>query len=111
MQKEVFSPDSVTFTSILRACANICVISKGKYIHYDIKKRCLEEDVVISTALMAMYGKCGEVEKAKEVFGKLTIHDLTCWTTLISGYAHQKLGEGMLINICGRDSSYKGQKS
>ena len=110
MQKEVFSPDSVTFTSILRACANICAISKDKYIHYDIQERCLQEEVV-GTALMVMYGKCGEVEKAKEVFGELTIRDLACWTTLISGYAHQKLGEGMLSNICGRDSSDKGQKS
>ena len=33
MQKEGFSPDSVTFASILRACANICAIFKDKYIH------------------------------------------------------------------------------
>ena len=72
---------------------------------------CLEEDVVISIALMDMCGKCGEVKKAKEVFGELTIRDLACWTTLISGYAHQKLGEGMLSNICGKDSNDKGQKS
>ena len=56
-------------------------------------------------------GKCGEVEKDKEVFGELTIRDLACWTTLISGYVHQKLGEGMLSNICGRDSNDKSQKS
>lgn len=42
----------------------------------------------MSSSLVDMYAKCGDVENAREVFDGMPERDLVCWTTMISGYAH-----------------------
>ena len=43
-------------------------------------------DVVLGTALVDMYAKCGAISKAKEVFDELPLQNVVSWTTLITGY-------------------------
>ena len=54
------SPDMVTFICILKACGSTGAIEKGKQIHHVIySKGFLEKDIMLGTALVDMYVKCG----------------------------------------------------
>ncbi|XP_010275968.1 PREDICTED: pentatricopeptide repeat-containing protein At2g20540-like [Nelumbo nucifera] len=77
-------PDKITVASALSACASFGALDHGKWIHSYLKRSGLECDMVISSALVDMYGKCGCVERAIEVFKEMPEKDVLAWTTMIS---------------------------
>ena len=52
----------------------------------------MDWDVVLGTALVDMYVKCGVIAKAQEVLEELLVRDLVSWNSLIGGYT--ELGRG-----------------
>ena len=91
MQSEGLSPDTVTLICILKACGNIRAVSIGEKIHEEIIASGMlgKEDVMLGTALVDMYAKCGALEKAQEVIEELPARDVVSWSVLITGYAQQ----------------------
>ena len=99
MQSEGLSPDAIILTSILKACGNIKAAEKGQEIHSNITPGgLLETNIIVGTALVGMYMKCGLPAKAQEIFNKLTSRNVISWNTLLSGYAEQ--GQGHNAFIC-----------
>ncbi|KAK8561040.1 hypothetical protein V6N13_026470 [Hibiscus sabdariffa] len=80
-------PDKITMTSVLSACAYLGAIDQGEWIHGYLRRSGVECDVVIRTALVDMYGKCGSVERAYEVFKDMPKKDTLAWTAMISAFA------------------------
>ncbi|GMH09071.1 hypothetical protein Nepgr_010911 [Nepenthes gracilis] len=92
----VVRPDKITIASVLSACASLGAIDHGNWVHGYLKRSGLEFDMVIRTALIDMYGKCGHVERAVEVFKEMLSKDVLAWTAMISvfalhGYAKEAL--------------------
>ncbi|KAH7439192.1 hypothetical protein KP509_04G048900 [Ceratopteris richardii] len=87
MQSKGCSPDARTYTSVLKACALVGNIELGEHIHKEIARTSLlRTDMVLGTALLNMYAKCGAVSKAEQVFNDLPSCDMVCWNALITGY-------------------------
>lgn len=86
-------PDKITVVSVVSASASLGALDQGKWVHGYLKRRGLEFDVVIGTALIDMYGKCGSVEEAAEVFREMPKRDVLAWTAMISALAIHGLGE------------------
>ncbi|KAJ7514986.1 hypothetical protein O6H91_23G067500 [Diphasiastrum complanatum] len=84
MEEEGIGPDKVTFVSILDACAILGFLAEGKRIHAQILGLGLESDVMLGTALISMYGKCGTFEEARWMFEKVSNRDTICWTSMIA---------------------------
>ena len=80
-------PDKITMASVLSACAYLGAIDHGKWIHGYLRRSGVECDVVIGTTLVDMYGKCGSVERAYEVFKEMPKRDTFAWTAMISAFA------------------------
>eukprot|EP01018_Ginkgo_biloba_P002288 Gb_24674 [translate_table: standard] len=80
-------PDNFTFTLVLKVCASLLAVQEGEEIHYHIVRSGLESDVIVGTALLDMYAKCGSVEVARQLFDKLSIRDRVSWNAMIAGYA------------------------
>jgi pentatricopeptide repeat protein len=95
MQKKGFSPDVLTFASVLKACGSMGAIDKGEETHADILKEELQGDALVGNALVDMYAKCGAPAKAREVFEELPARDVVAWTALISGYS--QIGHDELV--------------
>lgn len=96
MKMEGFSPDVITYDSMLRACGSIGAAEKGQEIHATITKdENLELDSAIGNALVGMYAKCGLLNEAQGVFNSLLVRDVVMWTTLIAGYA--QVGESGIV--------------
>jgi pentatricopeptide repeat protein len=90
MRKEGFSPDVVTFMTILKACASIGAIDKGKQIHDEIvAASLLNDDVLLGTALVDMYAQCGMFSRAKRILSELPNRNVVAWNALMAGYARR----------------------
>ncbi|XP_059068285.1 putative pentatricopeptide repeat-containing protein At3g49142 [Cryptomeria japonica] len=64
MQLEGVKPDSITFSSILPACAKTGALDQGMDIHQSMKDIEISSDLAVATALVDMYAKCGHIDKA-----------------------------------------------
>nr|GMC61928.1 pentatricopeptide repeat-containing protein At5g66520-like [Ipomoea batatas] len=83
----VISPDKITIANVISACASLGAIDHGRWVHSFLKRSKIECDTVIATALVDMYGKCGCVDKALEVFTAMPKKDVLAWTSMISVFS------------------------
>ncbi|XP_059069540.1 pentatricopeptide repeat-containing protein At3g12770-like [Cryptomeria japonica] len=99
MQQIGFQPDQYTFTSVLPACAKMGALKEGIDIHQSIKDRGILSDVVVATALVDMYAKCGSIDKARELFDRMPQRNVFSWTAMIAGYAQNGFAEKALETL------------
>ncbi|KAK1321313.1 Pentatricopeptide repeat-containing protein [Acorus calamus] len=108
MSDRNLAPDKHTFTFVLKACTGASDSQLGLSIHRQIKRRGLESDVFIGTALVDMYCKLGRIRTAREVFDRMPVKDVVAWNALIAGL--EALREGMALHAhavkIGFESSY-----
>ncbi|GKU86858.1 hypothetical protein SLEP1_g1332 [Rubroshorea leprosula] len=64
-------PNEFTMSGVLSACGRLGALEQGKWAHSYIDRYGMEVDVVLGTALIDMYAKCGSIEEARRVFIKL----------------------------------------
>ncbi|WVZ01455.1 hypothetical protein V8G54_027524 [Vigna mungo] len=88
LTKEGIKPNEFTFCSIINACtAPTASVEQGKQFHaYAIKLR-LHNALCVSSSLVTMYAKRGNIDSAHEVFKRQKERDLVSWNSMISGYA------------------------
>ncbi|KAA8530492.1 hypothetical protein F0562_005201 [Nyssa sinensis] len=91
-----FKPDNFTYATVLDACANLATVGLGKQIHAQIIKQELQSDVFISSTLVDMYSKCGNMQDSRLLFEKAPKRDFVTWNAMICGYAQHGLGEDAL---------------
>lgn len=97
MQEQGVLPNSVAFISILRACGNLLALDRGKRFHVQSCKvgELQAAKLILASALIDMYGKCGSMVDAQQVFDVMPKEDVTGWNALVTGYARQ--GESDLV--------------
>ncbi|KAL7171974.1 hypothetical protein ACSBR2_031630 [Camellia fascicularis] len=83
-------PNQFTFSSALDACSGCSSLLMGKQVHSNMLKSGIPFDVVLSTALVDMYAKCGDIESAF-CFIESVRKDLATWNSIIGGYARHVL--------------------
>ncbi|XP_058080650.1 pentatricopeptide repeat-containing protein At2g13600-like [Magnolia sinica] len=80
-------PNSFTFGGLLNACAYTNAFERGKQYHGLVLKFGLESDVVVGSAIVDMYSKCGEMDDASRLFHGMPERDLISWNGMICGFA------------------------
>ena len=99
MQEAGISPVEATFVSGLTACGNLGAIGKGQYMHGEVMKKGLEEEVVIGNTMVSMYAKCGSLGTAKHVFDRLLCRDIVSCNALMIGYGHLRRAQVFSISF------------
>ncbi|KAK9063233.1 hypothetical protein SSX86_017103 [Deinandra increscens subsp. villosa] len=87
IEDDVVYPDKITLASVISACASLGWLNHGKWVHSYMLRNGIECDMVVKTAVVDMYGKCGNVSMAKRVFEDIHKKDVLAWTSMISVYA------------------------
>ncbi|KAK8579749.1 hypothetical protein V6N13_142924 [Hibiscus sabdariffa] len=82
-----YKPNIYTYSIILSVCSDIPAIEWGKQTHCCIIKPAFDSNVVVGSALIDMYAKCGVLNAARNVFDSLTSKNLVSWNTMLTGYA------------------------
>ncbi|KAF7828423.1 putative pentatricopeptide repeat-containing protein [Senna tora] len=79
--------DEFTFSIILNGIACLSALTWGMLIHCCTIKYGLDTSLVVGSALIDMYSKCGKVKNAESIFHSLPSRNLVSWNAVISGYA------------------------
>ncbi|KAJ0714474.1 putative tetratricopeptide-like helical domain superfamily, DYW domain-containing protein [Helianthus annuus] len=88
----------VMLATVLRACANLTDINKGRWIHgYSIKLGFVSY-LIVSNTLVSLYSKCGIIDDAMTFFNEMAVKDTVSFNTIISGCV-QNGDAGVAINM------------
>ncbi|KAL5212172.1 hypothetical protein ABZP36_023019 [Zizania latifolia] len=99
MVGEKFSLDAVVLVSVLKACAHLGAVERGRWVHRYLETEGLAwkpGNVMLGTALVDMYCKCGCMEEAWQVFDGVQSGDVVLWNAMIGGLAMNGYGERAL---------------
>lgn len=97
MEEGDVHPNEATIMSVLTACAHLGELGRGKWIHSFIQNNeNITPDVLLSTALLTMYSKCGAMNLAKNVFDEMPDKSVVSWNSMIMGYGMHGHGEKAL---------------
>ncbi|XP_068665388.1 pentatricopeptide repeat-containing protein At2g13600-like [Aristolochia californica] len=98
MENQGVIPNSMTYASVLCACASLLDLDWGKHLQARIVRSWFSSDVFVGTALIDMYAKCGYLESATRIFNYLPDRNAVSWTSLITGFAKLGFeGEALLL--------------
>lgn len=89
-------PDEVTLVAALSACSQLGALELGCWIHAHIKKNNFNLNSHLMTSLIDMYSKCGDLDKALEVFRSTEQRDVFVWSAMIAGLAMHGKGKASL---------------
>ncbi|GAB4836003.1 hypothetical protein Ancab_000921 [Ancistrocladus abbreviatus] len=92
MLAENVRPDEVSMINLVSATAEVGLLDQGKQVHGWAVRMLVKINAFLSSALIDMYSKCGNVETAFKVFNRVTEMDVAVWTTMISGFAFHGYG-------------------
>ena len=109
MQAEGVVPDVVTYSCILKVCANVGAIQNGRRLYKEVTQRGLEREPCIDNNIINMYFKCGALLEAVNVFDMLPVQDVVAWSSMLIGYGvnHQ----GKMVLRCFEDMKEKDVKA
>ncbi|XP_020206775.1 pentatricopeptide repeat-containing protein At3g12770 [Cajanus cajan] len=100
VEEQTTRPNHITIVSVLSACAQIGDLSFGSWVHeYLISlghKDTIGSNQILATSLIDMYSKCGNLDKAKEVFEHTASKDVVLFNAMIMGLAVYGEGEDAL---------------
>lgn len=87
MQMGKVRPNYVTLVSVLPAISRIGALELGKWVHLYAERNDIVIDDVLGSALIDMYAKCGSIEKAVQVFNRISKPNTITWSAIIGGLA------------------------
>lgn len=81
-------PTDFMVSSVLTTCAGLLGLDLGRALHAVAVRSCIDSNIFVASALVDMYGKCGGIEDAEQVFFEMPQRNLVTWNAMIGGYAH-----------------------
>ncbi|XP_077236342.1 pentatricopeptide repeat-containing protein At1g11290, chloroplastic-like [Tasmannia lanceolata] len=87
MQTEKVKFDYITMVSVISACASLGALNTGRWLHDLVESQGLGTNISVTNALLDMYGKCGSIVLARNVFDKLPTRSVVSWSAMIGAYA------------------------
>jgi pentatricopeptide repeat protein len=92
MLYEGVAPDLITMVAVAFSCAKFGALCKAKMIHEYIIKKKFTVNVILGTALIDMYAKCGSIEASREIFNEMEDKNVVSWSSMMSAYAFHRCG-------------------
>ncbi|KAF3531514.1 hypothetical protein DY000_02036702 [Brassica cretica] len=77
--------DDFTLATVLKTCGSLFAINEGKQVHSNAIKSGYDSDLWVSSGVLDMYVKCGDMRAAQFAFNCIHAPDDVAWTTMISG--------------------------
>ncbi|CAK8575039.1 unnamed protein product [Lathyrus sativus] len=98
-------PNRVTLVSVLPAISRLGALELGKWVHLYAERNGVRIDEVLGSALVDMYAKCGSIEKAIQVFERLSKTNVIAWNAIIGGLAMHGKAKDVLDSFSRMKSS------
>ncbi|KAH7296611.1 hypothetical protein KP509_26G030400 [Ceratopteris richardii] len=108
MQRRGIEPDQHTFVIVLQACGIIAEQEKGllfeeqlvkvmsldiaRALHNDARRRGFISDSFVCNILINVYGKCGSIKEAEDIFSGMPVRDIVTSTSMLTALVEQGNG-------------------
>ncbi|KAL6899429.1 hypothetical protein ACP4OV_006087 [Aristida adscensionis] len=81
-------PNEPALVSAVSACAQLRSVEHGAWVHaYAERELRGAMSIVLATAIIDMYGKCGSIHNAVRVFSAMPVRNVYTWNSMIAGLA------------------------
>ncbi|KAL5722045.1 hypothetical protein ACHQM5_005613 [Ranunculus cassubicifolius] len=80
------TPDHLTFPFLAKACAFLKSLSLGGTLHGCVLKSGFVLDRFVRNSLIHMYGACGDIRTARQLFDEMPNRNLVSWNSMVDGY-------------------------
>ena len=85
-------PHLYSFGTIIRACAGLGAVRHGKEVHCKYIRKGGRGHVIVESALVDLYAKCGLIDYAHILFIQMPVRNLISWNSMICGFAQNGRG-------------------
>ncbi|MQL97159.1 hypothetical protein Taro_029844 [Colocasia esculenta] len=96
MLRQGIRADKVCAVGAISACAQLGALDLGRWVHFYLRKNKVLLDIVVQTALVDMYMKCGSLDHARMVFESMSDRNVISWNAMIVGLGTNGHGEKAL---------------
>ncbi|XP_059623439.1 pentatricopeptide repeat-containing protein At3g51320 [Cornus florida] len=86
MVKTGLRGSDTTIVSLLTACGRSARLKEGRSVHGSFIRTIFSSSLIIDTALINMYSKCGRLDVARIIFDRMLVRNLVCWNAMILGH-------------------------
>lgn len=89
MELEGVVPNEITMVHVLVACAQCRDLETGRWVNRRLHQLGIDpmsSNVVLASALLDMYARCGSLKTAREMFEKMPHRNEVSWNTMIGAY-------------------------
>lgn len=93
MRRANVNPDHVTFMTLLHACSSPEALVDGRFLHDRIARWGMLSNNDVANALISMYGRCGSLADAREVFYRIKTRDVGSWNAMIAVFVQHGANE------------------
>ncbi|TVU50931.1 hypothetical protein EJB05_02329, partial [Eragrostis curvula] len=97
-QREGMELTEFTLSALLSTCASSTLIVEGKQLHAIIIKYGFHGNYFVTSSLVDVYSKCGQIEKAYAVFSDMEHKNVVLWNAMIASFtSHGHSWEVMIL--------------
>lgn len=93
MLKDSVLGDNFVLPNVLKACGALMLIEFGKGVHGHVVKLGFQDCVFVASSLVDLYGKCGCIDDAWNVFDVMVERNVVTWNSMISSCVQNGLNE------------------
>ncbi|XP_057844167.1 pentatricopeptide repeat-containing protein At2g03880, mitochondrial [Cryptomeria japonica] len=86
-----------TYAFLLHACVKQKAFAEGKQLHSHMNDQGFVPNIMVQSALVTMYAKCGDVAEARGIFDNMDEPDPCSWTSMIAAYCKCGLPEEAFV--------------
>lgn len=97
MRKLSLKPNRSTFPCAIKSCSALCDLTSGKQAHQQALIFGYNADIFVSSALVDMYAKCGDLDDARKAFDEIPHRNVVSWTSMITGYVQNERAHDALL--------------
>ncbi|MQL76188.1 hypothetical protein Taro_008586 [Colocasia esculenta] len=80
-------PDETTWVTVVSACSSKGDLALAESLVGFLEERGMKLNCFVKTAMVDMYAKCGNLARARQIFGEMGNRNSVSWNAMISGYA------------------------
>ncbi|KAI8008875.1 Pentatricopeptide repeat-containing protein [Camellia lanceoleosa] len=93
MKMAGFSPDKITFVSVISSCSELATLGQGRQIHEEAIKTGASTVIGVISSLISMYSRCGCLDESVKAFLEREEANVVLWSSMIAAYGFHGKGE------------------
>ncbi|GAB2285430.1 hypothetical protein Dimus_019881 [Dionaea muscipula] len=93
MKTAGFLPDEITFVNMISSCSELTTLGQGQQIHAEVIKSGAALNVPVTSSLISMYSRCGDMECSEKAFMENPQKDCVLSSSMIAAYGFHGQGK------------------